>query len=91
MTAFIFYLISGLIAIALRTKLATADADFLDLNHGTIMIFLWIVKSAIGGFGNYLVPLMIGARDMAFPKLNAIAFWLNPVAGLLVLLSFIFN
>jgi cytochrome c oxidase subunit 1 len=98
-TGFIFYLISGLIAIALVTELSTADSDFLNpnldnalmTNHGTIMIFLWIVNSAIGGFGNYLVPLMIGARDMAFPKLNAIAFWLNLVAGLLLLLSFIFS
>jgi cytochrome c oxidase subunit I len=92
-TGFIFYLIAGLIAIALRTESAIADSDFLNpnLDHGTIIIFLWIVKSAIGGFGNYLVPLMIGARNMAFPKLNAIAFWLNPVAGLLLLLSFIFS
>ncbi|WP_224094977.1 cytochrome c oxidase subunit I [Nostoc sp. MS1] len=98
-TAFVFYLIGGLMAIALRTELATPDADFIDpnlynafmTNHGTIMIFLWIVPSAIGGFGNYLIPLMIGARDMAFPKLNAIAFWLNPPAGLLLLLSFIFG
>jgi len=98
-TAFLFYLIGGLMAIAIRTELATPDADFIDpnlynafmTNHGTIMIFLWIVPSAIGGFGNYLIPLMIGARDMAFPKLNAIAFWLNPPAGLLLLLSFIFG
>ncbi len=98
-TAFVFYLIGGLMAIALRAELATPDADFLDpnlynafmTNHGTIMIFLWIVPSAIGGFGNYLVPLMMGARDMAFPKLNAIAFWLNPVAGFLLLLSFVFG
>ncbi|MFM6310985.1 MAG: cbb3-type cytochrome c oxidase subunit I, partial [Dolichospermum sp.] len=98
-TAFVFYLIGGLMAIAIRTELATPDSDFIDpnlynafmTNHGTIMIFLWIVPSAIGGFGNYLVPLMMGARDMAFPKLNAIAFWLNPVAGLLLLLSFFFG
>jgi cytochrome c oxidase subunit 1 len=98
-TAFAFYLIGGLMAIAIRTELATPEADFIDpnlynafmTNHGTIMIFLWIVPSAIGGFGNYLVPLMLGARDMAFPKLNAIAFWLNPPAGLLLLLSFIFG
>ena len=98
-TAFAFYLIGGLMAIAIRTELATPDSDFIDpnlynafmTNHGTIMIFLWIVPSAIGGFGNYLVPLMMGARDMAFPKLNAIAFWLNPVAGLLLLLSFFFG
>ncbi len=98
-TAFFFYLIGGLMAVAIRTELATPDADFIDpnlynafmTNHGTIMIFLWIVPSAIGGFGNYLVPLMVGARDMAFPKLNAIAFWLNPPAGLLLLVSFFFG
>ncbi|MDJ0776138.1 MAG: cbb3-type cytochrome c oxidase subunit I, partial [Mastigocoleus sp. MO_167.B18] len=74
-TAFIFYLIGGLMAVAMRAELATPDPDIVDpnlynalmTNHGTIMIFLWIVPSAIGGFGNYLVPLMVGARDMAFP------------------------
>jgi cytochrome c oxidase subunit I len=98
-TAFVFYLIGGLMAVVMRVELATPDADLIDpnlynafmTNHGTIMIFLWIVPSAIGGFGNYLVPLMIGARDMAFPKLNAIAFWLNPVAGALILGSFFFG
>ncbi|GAA6620954.1 cytochrome c oxidase subunit I [Scytonema sp. NUACC26] len=98
-TAFLFYLVGGLMAVAMRAELATPDSDLLDpnlynafmTNHGTIMIFLWIVPSAIGGFGNYLVPLMIGARDMAFPKLNAIAFWLNPPAGLLILASFLFG
>ncbi len=98
-TSFIFYLIGGLMAVAMRAELATPDADLLDpnlynaflTNHGTIMIFLWIVPSAIGGFGNYLIPLMIGARDMAFPKLNAVAFWLNPPAGALVIGSFYFG
>ena len=98
-TAFFFYLIGGLMAVAVRMELATPDPDLLDpslynafmTNHGTIMIFLWIVPSAIGGFGNFLIPLMVGARDMAFPKLNAIAFWLNPLAGGLLLLSFLFG
>ncbi len=98
-TAFVFYLLGGLMAVALRTELMTPESDFLDpnlynafmTNHGTIMIFLWIVPAAIGGFGNYLVPLHIGARDMAFPKLNAIAFWLNPVAGAMLLGSFFFG
>ncbi|MFQ4168337.1 cytochrome c oxidase subunit I [Scytonema millei] len=98
-TAFAFYLIGGLMAVAMRIELYTPDSDFLDpnlynafmTNHGTLMIFLWIVPAAIGGFGNFLVPLLIGARDMAFPKLNAIAFWLNPPAGGLLLGSFFFG
>jgi cytochrome c oxidase subunit I len=98
-TAFVFYLIGGLMAVAIRAELATPNSDLLNpnlynafmTNHGTIMIFLWIVPSAIGGFGNYLIPLMVGARDMAFPKLNAVAFWLNPPAGALLLLSFLFG
>jgi cytochrome c oxidase subunit I len=98
-TSFLFYIVGGFMAVLMRTELATPDSDFLSpelynaflTNHGTIMIFLWIVPAAIGGFGNYLIPLMIGARDMAFPKLNALAFWLNPPAGLLLAASFFFG
>ncbi|ERN41854.1 cytochrome c oxidase, subunit I [Rubidibacter lacunae KORDI 51-2] len=98
-TSFAFYLIGGLMAMAMRAELFTADSDFLSpelynaflTNHGTIMIFMWIVPAAIGGFGNYLVPLQIGARDMAFPNLNAIAFWLVPPSGALLLGSFFFG
>ena len=97
--SFFFYLVGGLMALAMRTELYTANPDVVDptlynaflTNHGTIMIFLWVVPAAIGGFGNYLIPLMVGARDMAFPNLNAIAFWLNPPAGLLLLSSFYFG
>jgi cytochrome c oxidase subunit 1 len=98
-TGFVFYLIGGMMAEVMRTELATPDPNVvapnvynsLMTNHGTIMIFFWIVPVATGGFGNYLVPLMIGAKDMAFPRLNALAFWLNPVAGLLLGLSFFFG
>ncbi len=93
-TAFIFFLIGGLMAGVIRTELATPDPDFVTPEmynslftlHGTIMIFLWIVPAG-AGFANYLIPLMIGAKDMAFPKLNAVAFWLVPPSGILLLVS----
>jgi cytochrome c oxidase subunit I len=95
-TTFIFYLVGGALATAVRTELATPEVDFVSREvynslftvHATVMIFLWIVPAGTGGFGNFLVPLMIGARDMAFPKLNAIAFWIIPPAGVLLLASF---
>jgi len=94
-TSFVFYLIGGALAGAIRTELATPAPDFVDpalynglfTLHGTIMIFLWIVPAG-AAFGNYLIPLMIGAKDMAFPRLNAVAFWMFPVGGLLLVSSF---
>ena len=56
--------------------------------HGTIMIFLWIVPVVNGAFGNYLIPFYVGARDMAFPRLNAVAFWLIPPSGLMLVASY---
>jgi cytochrome c oxidase subunit I len=95
-TSFVFYLIGGVLAELVRTELATPEVDFVSREtynslftiHATIMIFLWIIPTLTGGFGNFLVPLMIGARDMAFPKLNAIAFWIIPPAGFLLMASF---
>jgi cytochrome c oxidase subunit 1 len=94
-TAFIFFFVGGAFAEVLRTELATPDPDFVSPElynqfmtmHGTIMIFLWIVPVG-AGFANFLIPLMIGAEDMAFPRLNAVAFWLNPPGGLLLMSSF---
>jgi cytochrome c oxidase subunit I len=94
-TAFIFYLIGGSLATAIRTELATPAPDFVTPEvynslltlHGTVMIFLWIIPAG-AGLANYLIPLMIGARDMAFPKLNAVAFWMIPPSGLALVLSF---
>lgn len=56
--------------------------------HGTIMVFLGVVPLAFGAFGNYLVPLQIGAIDMAFPKLNGWSYWLNLIGGVLMMISF---
>jgi cytochrome c oxidase subunit 1 len=92
--SFVFYLIAGAMATSIRVELATPDADFLGYEnyngvltlHGTMMIFLWIVPAG-AAFANYLIPLMIGAKDMAFPVLNGLAFWLVPPGGALLLLS----
>ncbi len=56
--------------------------------HGTIMVFLGVVPLGVGGFGNYLLPLQIGAKDMAFPKLNAASYWVYFIGGVFMLSSF---
>ncbi len=94
-TSFFFYFIGGFLAEIVRTELATPDPNLIDPEvynqmftmHGTIMLFLWIIPAG-AGFANYLIPLMIGAEDMAFPKLNAVAFWMIPIGGILLISSF---
>jgi cytochrome c oxidase subunit I len=96
-TTFVFFLVGGLAALLVRIQLAVPENPPFDgetynqifTTHGSVMIFLFIIPFAVGGFGNYLVPLMIGARDMAFPKLNALSFWLLPPGGLLILGGFL--
>src|SRR3982075_2724265 len=88
-TTFAFFLVGGLFALLMRTQLAVGNNHFLAPKtyneimtlHGTTMIFLWIIP-VFSGFGNYFVPLMIGARDMAFPRINAFSYWLIPLGGL---------
>lgn len=94
--AFFFFLVGGLFAMIIRGELITPEADLVDRTvynamftlHGTVMLFLWTFP-VLAGLSNYLVPLMIGARDMAFPRLNAIAFWMVPVFGVVLMASFL--
>ena len=95
---FVFFLLGGIEALLIRLQLAQADNTLLTPQtynelftmHGTTMIFLFVVP-VWAGFGNYLIPLMIGARDMAFPKLNALSFWLLAAGGLVFYASIFFT
>jgi cytochrome c oxidase subunit I len=95
-TAFGFFFAAGVMAILMRAQLSKADNGFLTGDaynsvitiHGTAMIFLFVVP-ILAGFANYVVPLMLGARDMAFPRLNALSYWLYLLGGLVVIVSFI--
>jgi cytochrome c oxidase subunit I len=95
-TTFFFFIIGGVMALLIRIQLAEPQNSFLTPQqynqiftmHGTTMIFLWIIP-VWAGFGNYFVPLMIGARDMAFPRLNALSFWLIPLGGLIMYSGFL--
>jgi cytochrome c oxidase subunit 1 len=92
----IFLLVGGLEAIAIRIQLVGPHNHFLAPDtynrmftmHGTTMIFL-VGMPFLFGFANYIVPLQIGARDMAFPRLNAFSFWMTAFGGLMLYYSFL--
>jgi cytochrome c oxidase subunit I len=94
-TSLVFFAAGGLLALLMRAQLAVPGEHFVTRNsynelftiHGTTMIFLFIVPFW-AGLANFLVPLMIGARDMAFPRLNALSYWLFLFGGATMFLSF---
>jgi cytochrome c oxidase subunit I len=96
LTSLFFFAIGGVEALLIRIQLARPNSHFLDPEtfnqiftmHGTTMIFL-VVMPTLVGLANYFVPLMIGARDMAFPRLNALGYWLFPFGGLLLHFSLV--
>jgi cytochrome c oxidase subunit 1 len=93
-TAFVFFIIGGVEALMMRLQLGEANNSLISPEvynslftmHGTTMIFLFVVPMFVG-FANYFVPLMIGARDMAFPRLNALSFWLFLAGGIVLYAS----
>ncbi len=94
-TAFIFLAIGGIEALTMRLQLARPDNALLSPEqynqlfsmHGVTMIFLYALP-ILSGFSNYLWPLLLGSRDMAFPRLNALSFWLYVAAGIFLYVSF---
>jgi len=97
-STFIFFVIGGVEALLLRLQLGTPDNTLLDPQtynavmtmHGTTMVFLFVVP-VWAGFANYIVPLMIGARDMAFPRLNALSLWLFLAGGIVFYAALFFT
>src|SRR5213083_2165249 len=94
-TSLVFFVAGGILALLMRAQLAQANEHFITKHsynelftiHGTTMIFL-VVVPVFAGFANYLVPLMIGARDVAFPRLNALSYWLFLAGAVTVLAGF---
>jgi cytochrome c oxidase subunit 1 len=94
--ALVFLIVGGVEAAIMRWQLIKPHNNFVSPEvfnrmftmHGTTMIF-FVVMPLVFGFANYLVPLMIGARDMAFPRLNAFSFWMTAFGGLLLYFSFV--
>jgi cytochrome c oxidase subunit I len=95
-TSFFFFFIAGLLALVMRAQLAGPDNHVVDAQrfnelfsmHGTMMIFLFNTP-ILAGFGNYFLPLMIGAEDMAYPRLNAFSYWVFLLGGTFLCASFV--
>src|SRR5512145_1204852 len=95
-TAFVFFLVGGIEALLIRLQLAVPGNTMVSAQtfnalftmHGTTMVFLAIMPMS-AAFFNYLVPLMIGARDVAFPRLNALSYWIFLAGGLFLHASFL--
>ncbi len=96
--AFFFFIIGGVEALLLRIHLAQANSEFLTAGaynalftmHGTTMIFLFVMPVS-AAFMNYLLPLLLGARDVAFPRLNALSWWIFFFGGIFLYSTFIFG
>jgi cytochrome c oxidase subunit I+III len=95
-TTLLFFGAGGTEAMFMRTQLVVpnnhvlgpAEYDQVFTLHGITMIFFFIIPMTTGAFGNYLVPLMIGARDMAFPRMNALSYWIFLASGLFLYIGF---
>src|SRR5215212_8607036 len=97
-TTFLFFVLGGVEALMLRLQLGVPDNNFVSPEkynalftmHGTTMVFLFVIP-IMAGFANYVVPLMIGARDMAFPRINAWSYWMLLFGGIVLYASLFFS
>lgn len=97
-TALFFFVAAGLLAVTMRTQLSAPNNTLLPAEiynqfvtvHGLLMIF-WVLSPFAFGFANYIIPLQIGARDLAFPRLNAMSYWFYLFSGIMMILSFFFG
>jgi len=97
-TSLFFFVAAGLLALTMRTQLSVSDNNLLSPDlynqfvtvHGLLMIF-WVLSPFAFGFANYIIPLQIGARDLAFPRLNAMSYWFYLVSGAAMIMSFAFG
>jgi cytochrome c oxidase subunit 1 len=93
----LFFLVGGLLALGVRTELLTPGKDIVDANnynrlftlHGAVMVFLFIIPSIPAALGNFVLPLMLGAKDVAFPKLNLASFHLYIVGAIFFLYTLV--
>jgi len=96
-TSFIFFCLAGLMAMVMRTQLASPNSTIVSPHlynelftmHGSLMLYLFAGPFAFGGLANYIVPLQCGAPDMAFPRLNALSYWLYATGGTIMVSGFL--
>ena len=90
-----FFVLAGISALLVRFELLTPGKNIVDAHtfnvlftfHGAVMVFLFIIPGLAASFGNFLIPLMIGARDVAFPRLNLMSYWIYLLGALIILIS----
>src|SRR5882672_8475694 len=97
-TSLFLFAAAGVLALTMRTQLSAPGNILLAADvynqfvtvHGLLMIF-WVLSPLAFGFANYIIPLQIGARDLAFPRLNAMSYWFYLFSGVAIIMSFIFG
>src|SRR5213594_2176421 len=97
-TSLFLFAAAGVLALTMRTQLSAPENTLLTANiynqfvtvHGLLMIF-WVLSPLAFGFANFIIPLEIGCRDLAFPRLNSMSYWFFLFSGVMMILSFFFG